>query len=296
MPTNANAKPTHSLSCGRFTLEVGAQARPLVMGILNLTPDSFSDGGAFAALPQALVQAQKLVDEGADILDIGAESTRPGATKLSHEEEWARLEPVLNELVKWRVPVSVDTYKAATMRKAIDKGCDMINCVAGFRDEGAVDVVAKSAVALCVMHMQGQPQTMQRDPQYADVVSETRDFLQARTQVLQAAGVTPDRIVLDPGYGFGKTTEHNLSLLKYQSDLLSLGFPLLAGLSRKGILGLITKRPADKRLAASLAAALFAAEQGARILRVHDVAETLDVLNVWRACESGTIPAVNSEN
>jgi dihydropteroate synthase len=290
MPTN------HSLSCGRFTLEVGAQARPLVMGILNLTPDSFSDGGAFVALPQALAQAQKLMDEGADILDIGAESTRPGATKLSHEQEWERLTPVLNELVKWQVPISVDTYKAATMRKAIDTGCDMINCVAGFRDEGAVDAVAKSAVALCVMHMQGEPQTMQRDPQYADVVHEVRDFLQARAQVLQAAGVTANRIVIDPGYGFGKTTEHNLGLLKHQSDLLSLGFPLLAGLSRKGILGLMTKRPADKRLAASLAAALFAAEQGARILRVHDVAETRDVLNVWRACESGTILAVNSEN
>jgi dihydropteroate synthase len=296
MLTNAdsktNAKAMHALCCGRFTLEVGAQARPLVMGILNLTPDSFSDGGAFIALPQALAQAQKLRDEGADILDIGAESTRPGATKLSHGQEWARLAPVLNELVKWQVPVSVDTYKAATMRKAIDAGCDMINCVAGFRDEGAVDAVAKSSVALCVMHMQGEPQTMQRDPQYADVVHEVRDFLQTRAQVLQAAGVSPDRIVLDPGYGFGKTTEHNLSLLKHQSDLLSLGFPLLAGLSRKGILGLITKRPADKRLAASLAAALFAAEQGARILRVHDVAETGDVLNVWRACESGKIQTV----
>ena len=292
MPINAYPKAQQTLSCGRFTLEVGAQARPLVMGILNLTPDSFSDGGAFVELPVALAQAQKLRDEGADILDIGAESTRPGAPKVLHEQEWARLEPVLRELVKWRGPVAVDTYKAATMRKAIDAGCDMINCVAGFRDEGAVDAVAQSAVGLCVMHMQGEPQTMQRDPHYGDVAHEVHDFLQARAHVLEEAGVTPDRIVLDPGYGFGKTAAHNLSLLQQQSALLYLGYPLLAGLSRKGILGLITNKPANKRLAASLAAALFAAEQGARILRVHDVAETLDALNVWRACESGKIPTV----
>jgi dihydropteroate synthase len=284
-----DVKPKQTLSCGRFKLEVGATARPLVMGILNLTPDSFSDGGAFDELAAALAQAQRMVDEGVDIIDIGAESTRPGAPPVSHEHEWARLAPVLEQLVKWQVPISVDTYKTETMRKAIELGCDMINDVAGFRAPGAVEAVARSSVGLCVMHMQGEPQSMQRDPQYADVTREVSDFLQTRAEVLLAAGVASDRIVLDPGYGFGKTAAHNLSLLKQQSALLSLGYPLLAGLSRKSTFGLIANKPANKRLAASLAAALFAAQQGARILRVHDVAETLDALNVWRACESGKI-------
>jgi dihydropteroate synthase len=284
-----DTKPEHKLHCGRFTLEVGALARPLVMGVLNLTPDSFSDGGAFVELPAALAQAQAMVSDGVDIIDIGAESTRPGAPAISHEQEWARLAPVLEALVKWQVPISVDTYKTMTMRKAIETGCDMINCVAGFRAPGALEVVANSAVALCVMHMQGEPQTMQREPHYGDVVTEVHNFLQARVQALQAAGVALNRIVVDPGYGFGKTAEHNLSLLKQQSALLALGLPVLAGLSRKSTFGLIVKRPANQRLAASLASALFAAQQGARILRVHDVAETLDALNVWRACESGKI-------
>lgn len=277
------------LQCGRFKLEVGQQSRPLVMGILNVTPDSFSDGGEHFDVRQALGHAERMVKDGADIIDIGAESTRPGAQAISPDEEWRRLLSLLPKLIKLGVPISVDTYHPLTMKRAIDAGCDMINCVAGFRAEGAIAAVAKSEVGLCIMHMQGTPQSMQTSPCYEDVIAEVSGFLQERAVALVAEGVSENRIVVDPGYGFGKTAAHNLALLHRQAQLLGLGFPILVGLSRKNTLGLIVNRPAKERVAASIAAALFAVTRGARIVRVHDVAETCDALKVWRVCETGKI-------
>jgi dihydropteroate synthase len=288
MLSNRSPQGNH-LQCGPYRLNLGEQARPLVMGILNVTPDSFSDGGDFSEPAQALRHAEQMLHDGADLIDIGAESTRPGAAALSEDQEWTRLAPLLPALIKMGVPISVDTYRPATMRRAIDAGCDMINCVAGFRMPGAIEAVAQSHAGLCVMHMQGEPQFMQANPFYNNVTHEVLAFLRARVEALMHAGVVLERIVLDPGYGFGKTAEHNLQLLKHQRDLLGLGLPILAGLSRKNTLGLIVNRASKERVAASVAAALFAAQQGARILRVHDVAETVDALKVWRACEAGTM-------
>ncbi len=262
------------------------------MGILNVTPDSFSDGGSFIEPAQALRHAEQMMRDGVDLIDIGAESTRPGAAALSEDQEWARLAPLMPELIKMGVPISVDTYRPQTMRRAIDAGCDMINCVAGFRMPGAIETVVQSNAGLCVMHMQGEPQSMQANPAYDNVTHEVLAFLRARVEALTQTGIAQERIVLDPGYGFGKTAEHNLQLLKHQRDLLGLGLPILAGLSRKNTLGLIVNRPAKDRVAASVAAALFAALHGARILRVHDVAETVDAIKVWRACEAGTIEEI----
>jgi dihydropteroate synthase len=280
---------SQTLQCGRYMLDLSQSARALVMGILNVTPDSFSDGGAFVDVKAALTQAQRMQSDGADIIDVGAESTRPGAQEMSAEQEWARLAPLLPELIKLGVPISVDTYHPSTMKLAIAAGCDMINCVAGFRMPGAIDAVAQANVALCVMHMQGEPRHMQSHPAYAQVTNEVMTFLSHRASALLHAGVTQARIVLDPGYGFGKTAAHNLTLLKQQRELCALGYPILAGLSRKNTLGLIVNKPAPERVAASVAAALFAAQQGARIVRVHDVAQTVDALKVWQAIETGTI-------
>ena len=267
---------------GRFELNL---ASPLIMGILNLTPDSFSDGGQHDSLDQALAHAQRLLDEGADILDVGAESTRPGATPLTADQEWARLAPVLTELVRWQRPVSVDTYHPATMVKALDLGVDIINDIWGFRQPGALASVASSSCGLCVMHMQGDPQTMQLQPIANDAMGVVQRFFQERQDALLAAGVANRRWLLDPGIGFGKNVAQNLALLRHQADLLTLGQPLLVGWSRKSTLGQVTGLDAPHRQIPSVAAALMAVERGARVVRVHDVALTRQALQVWMATQ-----------
>jgi dihydropteroate synthase len=269
-----------ALQCADLLLSL---ERPRVMGVVNITADSFSDGGASLEPPRAVEHGLRLWDEGADLVDIGGESTRPGAQPVPLAEELRRVMPVLAGLVREGVPVSVDTLKPAVMREAIAAGCVMVNDVNGFRAEGAIEAVAASRVALCVMHMQGTPATMQADPRYGDVVAEVRDFLRARAQALEAAGVVRSRIAIDPGFGFGKTPVHNVQLLRGLAALAALGYPVLAGLSRKRLIGDITGRPVDDRVAGSVAAALIAVQNGASLVRVHDVKETVDALKVWNA-------------
>jgi dihydropteroate synthase len=264
----------------RYEIDLTA---PRVMGIVNVTPDSFSDGGR--DLPASLAHCETLLREGAHILDIGGESTRPGARKPEPEEEWARVEPVLRHALGLGVPVSVDTSSPAVMRAALGLGADIVNDVRALREPGALEAVARHPRAgVCLMHMQGEPASMQEAPVYADVVAEVAAFLRERLLVLNARGVASDRIVLDPGIGFGKTVEHNLALLQRQRELLDLGAPLLVGWSRKSTLGrLIGREGIAERLAASVAAALAAVQRGARIVRVHDVQATVDALAVWQA-------------
>lgn len=265
----------------RFTIDL---SRPQVMGIVNVTPDSFSDGGRHADTVSALKHAQQLVEEGADILDIGGESTRPGAPAVPAEEEWARIEGVLRGAMAWGVPLSIDTCKTEVMQRALDLGADIINDVKALGAPGALDAVARHpSCGVCVMHMKGSPATMQDAPVYNDVLDEVRHFLRSRLHALTTAGIGLERITLDPGIGFGKTPQHNLALLQRQAELLDLGRPLLLGWSRKSTLGELTGRPVDQRLAASLAAALAAVQKGAAVVRVHDVAQTVDALRVWKA-------------
>jgi len=268
------------LQCGKFRLSL---ARPLIMGVVNITPDSFSDGGSFATASTALAHARRLVDEGADLIDIGGESTRPGAGGVALEEERRRVLPVLEQLAGGTVPVSIDTQKPELMREAIAAGTSMINDVNALQSPGALAAVAQSGVAVCLMHMQGTPSDMQIDPHYDDVVAEVLEFFGERMRAAHAAGIAPDRIVLDPGFGFGKTLEHNLELLRRLDRFNTTGAAVLAGLSRKGMLGRLTGREVDERVYASIAAALIAVENGARIVRVHDVAATRDALAVWTA-------------
>lgn len=268
------------LQCGKFRLSL---ARPLIMGVVNITPDSFSDGGSFATASTALAHARRLVDEGADLVDIGGESTRPGAGGVALEEERRRVLPVLEQLAGGTVPVSIDTQKPELMREAIATGASMINDVYALQAPGALAAVAQSDVAVCLMHMQGTPADMQTDPHYDDVVAEVLEFFGDRMRAAHAAGIAPDRIVLDPGFGFGKTLEHNLELLRRLDRFNTTGAAVLAGLSRKGMLGRLTGREVDERVYASIAAALIAVENGARIVRVHDVAATRDALAVWTA-------------
>jgi dihydropteroate synthase len=269
----------------RHTIDL---SRPRVMGIVNVTPDSFSDGGLHADTRTALAHCERLLAEGADILDIGGESTRPGAESVSLADELARVLPVLVGALKLGCPVSVDTYKPEVMRQALALGADIINDINALRGPGAVEAVAAhSACGVCLMHMRGDPKTMQQRPAYDDVVLEVSGFLRERFEVLRAGGVAAERIVLDPGIGFGKSVEHNIELLRRQRELLALGQPLLLGWSRKSILGAITGRAAADRLPASLAAALAAVHSGARIVRVHDVAATVDALKVWHAAGPG---------
>ena len=270
------------LRCGRFQLDL---SRPRVMAIVNLTPDSFSGDGVGSDLAAALARAEAALEAGADILDLGAESTRPGSDPVPEAVEIARIVPVVRALADWRVPISVDTLKPAVMRAALEAGADLINDVNGFRAPGAVEAVRDGDAALCVMHMQGEPRTMQADPQYRDVVGEVAAFLDERVATLCAAGVARERIVLDPGFGFGKTLAHNLTLFAHMDRLGSAGLPVLAGVSRKSMLGAITGRPVDQRLGASVAAALLAVQKGARIVRVHDVADTVDALKVLEAVQ-----------
>lgn len=272
--------------CGRFEFDL---ERPLVMGIVNVTPDSFSDGGEHADTDSAVSHARRLIDEGAHILDLGGESTRPGAAPVSVQDELARLLPVIEALRDGDVPLSIDTFKPEVMRAVLDAGVDMINDIYAFRQPGAIDAVAQSRCGLCVMHMQGEPGTMQRAPAYTDLLSEVDGFLADRVQQLRAAGVDQRRIVLDPGFGFGKTADHNYQLLRGLSSLRVSSYPLLTGLSRKTMIGDATGRPVANRLAGSIAGALACVARGAFIVRVHDVAETVDALKVWQASEQGAI-------
>ncbi|MEO8298289.1 MAG: dihydropteroate synthase [Burkholderiales bacterium] len=263
----------------RFEIDL---SRPRVMGIVNVTPDSFSDGGRGVA--EATAHAEQLLREGADMLDVGGESSRPGAASVPLDEELRRVVPLLRALLPLGVPVSVDTCKPEVMRAALALGVDIINDIQALRMPGAIDVVATHPrCGVCLMHMQGEPRSMQTAPDYRDVVTEVRDFLAGRAAALRAAGVAPARIVLDPGIGFGKRVEDNFALLGGQAALLALGYPVLAGWSRKSSLGAVTGRSVQDRLAASLAAALAAVQCGARIVRVHDVAATVDALKVWEA-------------
>ena len=265
----------------RFRIDLRS---PRVMGIVNVTPDSFSDGGRFLRAPDAIAQAEQLLTDGADMLDIGAESTRPGARTPDTDEELARLLPVLEGVLGLGVPVSVDTSNPAVMQRVLALGVDVINDVRALQRPGALAVLAAHGRAgLCLMHMRGEPGTMQVEPVYDDVVAEVREFLRGRLQAARGAGIADERIVLDPGIGFGKTAAHNLSLLRRQVELTEVGRPLLVGWSRKSTLGLLTGRPAHQRVAASITAALLAVQAGARIVRVHDVGPTVDALKVWQA-------------
>lgn len=270
----------------RFAMDL---SRPRIMGIVNATPDSFSDGGLHATATAALRHCEQLLLDGADMLDIGGESTRPGSPAVPLDEELARVLPVVREAVRLGVPVSVDTYKPEVMRQVLDLGADIINDIWALRQPGAADVVAAHpSCGVCLMHMHRNPQTMQVAPMEGDVLPGVMDFLRERADALKALGVARERIVLDPGIGFGKTVAQNFSLLARQAELLPLGFALLAGWSRKSSLGAVTGRvePAE-RVAASVAAALLAVERGARVVRVHDVRDTVDALNVWKALQTG---------
>ncbi|WP_127291495.1 dihydropteroate synthase [Neisseria meningitidis] len=275
----------HVWQAGRF--EIGLD-KPKIMGIVNLTPDSFSDGGAYSQNAQtALAHAERLLKEGADILDIGGESTRPGADYVSSEEEWARVEPVLVEVAGWGVPVSLDTRRTVVMEKALALGgIDIINDVAALTDEGAVELLARQTdTGICLMHMQGLPETMQINPKYQDVVGEVARYLKARAAECIAAGIAPQRITLDPGFGFGKTLQHNIALMRHLPELMAeTGFPLLIGVSRKRMIGELTgEADAAARVHGSVAAALASVARGAQIVRVHDVKATADALKVWEA-------------
>ncbi|RTL35042.1 MAG: dihydropteroate synthase [Burkholderiales bacterium] len=272
----------------RFRIDL---SRPRVMGIVNVTPDSFSDGGVHDDTRAAIAHCEQLVAQGVDILDIGGESTRPGAPHVAVEGEWARIADVLAAAVTLGVPVSVDTYKPEIMQRALDAGVDIINDVQALQRPGALDVVAGSGAGVCLMHMRGEPASMMDLADYGDVVAEVAAFLAGRVEAVRAAGIPTDAIVLDPGYGFAKRAEHNLALLAGQRRLLALGQPLLAGWSRKRTLGDITGRPVGERVAASVAAALRAVTEGAHIVRVHDVPATVDALKVWAAVDAATIRA-----
>lgn len=266
--------------CGKFKFDL---TRPLVMGIVNVTPDSFSDGGHHASTQAAIVHARRLIVEGADILDVGGESTRPGAAVVGEQEELDRILPVIEGLRGIPVPISIDTYKPSVMRAALAAGASMVNDVNALQSEGAIDAVLSSDAAVCLMHKQGNPDTMQHRPVYRNVMEEVGTFLRERIAVLEAVGVTRERIVIDPGFGFGKTIEHNLELLRHLDALKVLGVPILAGLSRKSMLGAITGRDVGDRVAASVAAAMLATQRGAAIVRVHDVRETVDALKILQA-------------
>ncbi|HGO8940382.1 TPA: dihydropteroate synthase [Neisseria meningitidis] len=275
----------HGWQAGRF--EIGLD-KPKIMGIVNLTPDSFSDGGAYSQNAQtALAHAERLLKEGADILDIGGESTRPCADYVSPEEEWARVEPVLAEVAGWGVPVSLDTRRTVIMEKALALGgIDIINDVAALTDEGAVELLARQTdTGICLMHMRGLPENMQINPKYQDVVGEVARYLKARAAECIAAGIAPQRITLDPGFGFGKTLQHNIALMRHLPELMAeTGFPLLIGVSRKRMVGELTgETDAAARVHGSVAAAVAAVARGAQIVRVHDVKATADALKVWEA-------------
>jgi dihydropteroate synthase len=276
------------LKCAGRTLDLST---PIVMGVLNVTPDSFSDGGRFLGPDEALAHAQRMQDEGAAIIDVGGESTRPGATPVAAEDELARVVPLIERLTgRLSAVISVDTSKPEVMRAAAQAGAGLINDVRALRGPGALEAAAGGGCAVCLVHMQGEPATMQRDPRYADVVSEVGAFLSARAQACRRAGLSEERIVIDPGFGFGKTLGHNLALLRGLPQLATSGYPVLAGLSRKSTVAALTGRPASERLAGSVALATIAVLNGALIVRAHDVAATLDAVRVASALKGSSLP------
>ena len=273
--------------CGRFLFDFAKRRRPVVMGILNATPDSFSDGGKFRTAQDAIAQAELMIKGGVDLIDIGGESTRPGAQPVELQEELDRVLPVIEGLKDCGVPLSIDTYKAETMRQALRAGVDCVNDIWALRQEGAVDAVLESKdCGIVLMHMQRDPQTMQFNPEYHDVLAQVMQFLKERAELLTAKGVEKNRIAIDPGFGFGKSLEHNLSMLKHFDQFSQLGYSVLVGISRKSMLGKLTGKDTHQRLAPSVAAAIMAADRGARIVRVHDVLETVDALKLWEAIAS----------
>lgn len=266
------------LDCGRFRLTLD---RPLVMGIVNCTPDSFSGDGLGSDSARAVERAREMIADGADILDIGGESSRPGAVQVDEQEELRRVIPVIEALRDCGVALSIDTVKPGVMRRAVAAGASLINDINALRAPGALEAAAQTDAAVCLMHMQGTPQTMQERPYYQDAVAEVGAFLAARVAAVRAVGIATERIVIDPGFGFGKTADHNLELLRHLDRLVRLGFPVLVGLSRKSLLGKLTGRKVTERLPASIAAAIAGVARGAKIVRVHDVAATRDALAVW---------------
>ncbi|MBU3630184.1 dihydropteroate synthase [Polynucleobacter sp. AP-Melu-500A-A1] len=277
--------------CGRFLFDFAKRKRPVIMGILNVTPDSFSDGGQFRASKDARAQAERMISSGVDIIDIGGESTRPGAEPISLQEELDRVLPVIDGLKDCGVALSIDTYKAETMRQALKAGVDCVNDIWALRQVGAVDAILEnSSCGIVLMHMQRDPQTMQFDPDYEDVIAEVMQFLRERTDYLVQKGVNRDRIAIDPGFGFGKSLEHNLNMLSNFKSFSKLSYPVLAGISRKSMIGKVTGKDTNDRVAASVAAAVMATDRGAKIIRVHDVPETVDALKLWEAIQQHQLP------
>jgi dihydropteroate synthase len=273
--------------CGRFLFDFAIRQRPIVMGILNATPDSFSDGGKFRTPKDAIAQAEHMIASGVDLIDIGGESTRPGAEPVHLQEELDRVLPVIEALKDCGVPLSIDTYKSETMRQALHAGVDCVNDSWALRQDGAVDAVLESnECGVVLMHMQRDPITMQFNPEYQNVIVEVKQFLQDRVDLLISKGIAKNRIAIDPGFGFGKSLEHNLKMLADFEDFSSLKLPVLAGISRKSMLGKVTGKDTNERVSASIAAAIMAADRGARIIRVHDVDETVDALKLWEAVNS----------
>jgi dihydropteroate synthase len=305
MTDPASEQNARWFQCGRFRFDVSeTSGRPLVMGILNLTPDSFSDGGHYLDPEQALRRARVMVEQGADILDIGAESTRPGAQPATVQQELDRILPVLAALKSLPVALSVDTRKPEVMQASLEAGADLLNDVEGFRSlcrkpdvfHELVALIRQKEAGLCIMHMQGDPLTMQKNPTYRDAVAEVCQFLQTQANALCGLGVAMEQVVLDPGIGFGKSLEHNQSLMNRLREIVRLGYPVLMGVSRKSVLGLWTGKPVEQRLAASLAAALWSIARGASIVRVHDVGETVDALKVWRALQARGLDGLRKDS
>jgi len=273
--------------CGRFLFDFTKRKRPIVMGILNATPDSFSDGGKFRTAQDAIAQAELMIANGVDLIDIGGESTRPGAEPVSLQEELDRVLPVIEALKDCGTPLSIDTYKAEIMRQALHVGIDCVNDIWAFRQEGAIAAVLDSKdCGAVLMHMQRDPLTMQFNPQYQDLIAEVSLFLKERAELLISKGLEKNRIALDPGFGFGKNLEHNLSMLANFGNFTRLGYPVLAGISRKSMIGKLTGKDTHERVAPSVAAAIMAADRGAKIIRVHDVPETVDALKLWEAVQA----------
>ena len=277
--------------CGGFLFDFAKRQRPVVMGILNATPDSFSDGGQFRSSKDAIAQAERMINNGVDIIDIGGESTRPGSEPISLQEELNRVLPVIEGLKDCGVALSIDTYKAETMRQALKAGVDCVNDIWALRQVGAVEAILdNSSCGIVLMHMQRDPQTMQFDPEYEDVIAEVTQFLSERTKYLVKKGVEKDRIAIDPGFGFGKSLEHNLNMLSNFEKFSKLTYPILAGISRKSMIGKVTGKDTNERVAASVAAAVMASDRGAKIIRVHDVPETIDALKLWEAIQQHQLP------
>ena len=271
--------------CGRFLFDWSQRKAPIVMGILNVTPDSFSDGGQYASRDAALRHAEEMIHQGVEMIDVGGESSRPGSEPLSLQEELDRVMPILEVLKNAPVAISVDTYKSKVMSAAIELGVDCINDIWAFRQAHAIEAIQNSACGVMLMHMQKDPSTMQFDPHYKDVVAEVNGFLMERCVVLEDEGIERDRLAIDPGFGFGKTVEHNMTMLAHFQEFTRHGLPVVAGLSRKSSLGVITGKDIAHRQTASVAAALMALDRSAKVLRVHDVDATMDAVKIWVAAQ-----------